>query len=179
MQVVVYSSLGVFDPNDRTKPPSTACCQVRALSQVFTPAPNQVTTVPVNLPVVTEKVPPPGTNILRADSLALSVLARNVPVPADDTGNYVPLNGAPVGGIYGPALGPGEERLPPAGLSGFQLLLRADVTPAASREELAQIAPANRCAAGGQAAEVGAAAAATAPSGGLRPPGSAAPALTR
>lgn len=132
MQVVVYSSLGVFNPGNPSQPPSTACCQVRGLSQVFTPAPNQITTVPVNLPVVTEATPPAGTNILRADSLALSVLTRGVPVPAHNTGNYDALAGAPIGGIYTPALGAGEERTGPAGLVGFQLLLRADVTPAGS-----------------------------------------------
>lgn len=129
MQVVVYSSLAVYDPNDSTRPPAVACCQVRALSQVFTPTPNAITTVDVNLPVVAQLTPPPGTNIAQNDSLGLSVLAAGVPVPAHHTGVYDALAGAPIGGIYTRALGPGEERTAPAGLAGFQLLLRADVTP--------------------------------------------------
>ena len=98
---------------------------------MFTPAPNAVTTVPVNIPVVTEKVPPAGQNILRADSLGLSVLAPGVPVPAHNTGVFDPLQGAPAGGIWTPAVSPGQELLPGAGTTGFQLLLRADVRAAA------------------------------------------------
>ncbi len=131
MQVAVISALGTINPVtgrlDTSTPP--ACCQVRGLSQVFTPAPNGITTVNTNLPVITERRPAVG-NIIRTDSLALSVLAPGVPVPAHNTGNFDALRGAPVGGIYTPALRAREERLAPAGNLGFQLLLNAELSTA-------------------------------------------------
>lgn len=127
MRVVSYSALNKF-PIPLNQPP--ACCQIRGQSQVFTPGPNGVTTVNVNLPVVTEKVPPPPGDILRADSIGLSVLTPNVPVPAHNTGVYDALQGAPVDGVYVPQAVAGQERLAPAGLVGFQVLLRAELTPA-------------------------------------------------
>lgn len=126
MRVVSYSALNRF-PVPTNQPP--ACCQIRGQSQVFTPRPNGITTVNVNLPVVTERVPPPGGNIIRADSIGLSVLAPGVPVPAHNTGNFDALRGAPVGGVWFPQAIAGQERLAPAGLVGFQVLMNAELLP--------------------------------------------------
>lgn len=129
MQVVSFSTLNTF-PINPNRPP--ACCQIKGRSRVFTPRPNGITTINVNLPVVTERTPPVG-NIIRADGIGLSVLAPNVPVPAHNTGNFDALRGAPVGGVWYPAVQPGQELLSPAGLIGFQVLMRAELTPPGGR----------------------------------------------
>ena len=55
-------------------------------SQVFTPAAGTTTPVPVNLPVRADF--DPNLNAYVFDALGLSVLAPNVPIPANDTGDY-------------------------------------------------------------------------------------------
>ena len=61
-------------------PPPSICCTDVAESQVFTPAANSVTTLPVSLPVEVESNP--QTHTLALDFLGLSVLEDGVPVPA-------------------------------------------------------------------------------------------------
>ncbi len=64
---------------------SGGCCTVVAGSQTFTPAPNTVTVVPVNLPV--GRAFSADENVGEAvDYLGLSVLAPGVPIPVQDLG---------------------------------------------------------------------------------------------
>jgi hypothetical protein len=124
MQAIVFRSLR--DPNSTAQP---VCCQVQSLSTVFTPAPNAVTTVQVNFPVVNDRVVEPGLLALRFDTLALSVLALGVPIPAHNTGNFDPLTAQGGLGFYPAFSRLGEERVGPAGLAGYQLLVQGEWVP--------------------------------------------------
>jgi hypothetical protein len=69
--------------------PNDACCFPVARSQVFTPQPNAITNVAVNLPVKEDATPPPEdtTTIADFDTIGLAVLAPGVPVPLYYTGD--------------------------------------------------------------------------------------------
>jgi hypothetical protein len=122
MKVVVLRALR--QPN---APPDggAACCKLVAETQVFTPAANAITTLPVSIPVRHDLTPDPASGLYNFDQLALSVLAPGVPVPAHDTGIY---NGTgPVDNVYWPAWQQvGQERADGAGLEGYVVLLNAD-----------------------------------------------------
>jgi hypothetical protein len=124
MQIVVEEALRKDNPGDPGHP-TYACCKAINLSQVFTPAPNAVTTVAVNLPVRQDIAPDPASGYYVDDHLALSVLSSNVPIPASAEPN------ASVGGWL-PAWTQGQERCCPYGTSGFQILFNADWDPATS-----------------------------------------------
>lgn len=140
MQVVVLrairSALGPvdpmgFDPMGNPVPGpgvNVACCAEVGRSGVFTPAPNAITNVAVNLPVKADIVPNPITLAYDFDLLGLSVLAPGVPVPVHDTGNYQDITG-PASAIYFPAIGPQQERADTFGTVGYQLLMQADWVP--------------------------------------------------
>ena len=67
----------------------TGCCTGIRMSQVFTPAPNGVTQVAVNLPTETSIVNSSDGNPTAVFQLiGLSVLASNVPIPAHDLGQH-------------------------------------------------------------------------------------------
>lgn len=104
------------------------CCIVRFSSEAFTPAPNSVTTVRLpNVEVVNDRVPEPGSDALRFDAVALSVLAPGVPIPAHATGNIA--DGAL--GFY-PSMQVGQERYEGgAGIGGFVPLLNVEWVPVA------------------------------------------------
>jgi hypothetical protein len=129
MQVVVMRSF-----RDQSTPSApTVCCTEVARTPAFTPTPNAVTTIATALPVRRDVVPDPINNTLTFDSLALSVLAPNVPVPLFDVGDHRPGNfGIPQSVVFHPAVLPGEERFSIGGVGGFQVLLAADVTPSDS-----------------------------------------------
>lgn len=55
------------------------CCSLEEYGQQFTPAANQVTTVPLNMRFTEETDPDSG--IITNDVMALEVLAPNVPIP--------------------------------------------------------------------------------------------------
>jgi hypothetical protein len=123
VQVGVVRSLR--DPRSTALP---VCCIVQFTSTPFTPAPNAVTTVPLpNVPVVNDRVLEPGLQALRFDTIVLSVLAPNVPVPAHATGDQ---NDAAFG-LY-PAIAAGQERFEgTTALPGLVPLLRAEWVPTA------------------------------------------------
>ena len=122
MQVVVEQALRKDNPSDPGHP-TYACCQAIQLSQVFTPAPNAITTVPVNLSVRSDIAPDPASGYYVDQHLALSVLARNVPIPAStDSNSY--LTG------WFPAWRNGDERAGGYGTSGYVILFNADWDPA-------------------------------------------------
>jgi hypothetical protein len=121
MQFVVMRSLR--HPQSLADP---ACCFPVGASEVFTPAPNAVTTVPMNVPVRNDTDPASGIN--NYDHIAISVLAPGVPIPAFYTGDQS-LN-APTGGGFYPAYQPGTERTTGMfGVVGFQTLINADLEP--------------------------------------------------
>ncbi len=126
MQVIVLRSFR--DANSTAFP---VCCTEVGRTPPFTPAPNAITTIATALAVRRDVVPDPVNNTLTFDSLALSVLAPNVPIPAFDSGIHDPANfNAPQALVYHPAVGPGQEAFArSSGVGGFQVLLDADVTP--------------------------------------------------
>jgi hypothetical protein len=87
MQVVVMRAL--YQNTATPGHPNDACCFPVARSQPFTPAPNTITTVQVNLPVKEDQTPAPDdtTTIADFDTLGLAVLQPGVPVPLYFTGD--------------------------------------------------------------------------------------------
>src|SRR4029077_14694136 len=72
MQVVVMRAL--YRNTGNPGHPEDACCFPVARCQVFTPVPNRITAIRVNLPVREDATPPPNniTTIADFDSLALA-----------------------------------------------------------------------------------------------------------
>lgn len=118
MQIVVLRSLR--HPGSLG---DVGCCFPVGHSEVFTPAPNGITEVPMNVAARHDTDPASGVN--NYDHIALSVLAPGVPVPADYTGASLY---APSGGSMYPHYEPGTERVTGYGaLVGFQVLINADI----------------------------------------------------
>jgi hypothetical protein len=129
MQVVVEEALRKDNPSDPGHP-TYACCKAINASQVFTPAPNAITTVNVNLPVRQDIAPDPQTGFYVDDHLALSVLATNVPVPINVDSN--PNNSL---GFWFPAWQVGQERADSYGFGPYGVvLLNAEWVPAAGAD---------------------------------------------
>ena len=130
MQIAVFRSLRAPDVNPPPPAGGIVCCTIRFTSQVFTPAPNGVTTIRLpNVPVVNDRVPQPTPDprdrVLRFDTIALTVLAPNVPVPAQATRNL----GDGGFGFY-PGVQAGQERFEgTAALGGFVPLLNGEWVP--------------------------------------------------
>jgi hypothetical protein len=123
MQIAEEEALRKDNPADPGHP-TYACCKLVALSQVFTPAANAVTAVPVNFPVK-QDLAPEESGYYVDDHLSLSVLDEGVPIPAATDG------GAGVG-IWFPAWqSPGEERAGIYGTAGIAVLFNADWDPVA------------------------------------------------
>lgn len=118
MQIVVEQALRKDNPSDPGHP-TYACCKAVQLSQVFTPAPNAITEVPVNLSVRQDISPDPATGNYVDQHLALSVLAPNVPIPAaSDPGASF--------GAWTPAWTLGQERVDTYAGVGATILFNAD-----------------------------------------------------
>jgi hypothetical protein len=123
MQFVVMRSLR--HPQSLADP---ACCFPVGASQVFTPAPNSITTVPMSVRVRHDTDQASGIN--NYDHIAISVLAPDVPIPAYDTGDQ--SLSAPTGGAFYPHYTPGTERTTGMfGVVGFQTLINADLDTSA------------------------------------------------
>ena len=120
MQVVVEEALRQDNPGDPGHP-IYACCKAIDASRVFTPAPNAVTAVNVNLPVK-QSATPEESGYYVDDHLSLSVLNPNVPIPASTDPN------ASVE-VWFPAWRVGDERAGFSGTSGADVLLNADWDP--------------------------------------------------
>ena len=104
-----------------------ACCAIHAVSRVFRPRANAVTTIKVNIPVRHDtRDPRPGGEVLGIDAIGLSVLAAGIPVPVNDTLTANPRGGPPVA-VFPAARVPGKDvsRLA-IGTDRYELLVNAD-----------------------------------------------------
>jgi hypothetical protein len=120
MQIMVEEALRVNNPSDPGHPGYT-CCRAINASPVFTPVANQITEVPVSLPIRQDAAPDPVTGAYVDQHLSLSVLAPGVPIPAnlDPNGFF--------GGWF-PAITVGEQRTGIYGGQGAVVLFNADWT---------------------------------------------------
>lgn len=122
MQIAVEEALRKDNPVEPGKP-TYACCKLVALSPVFVPAANSITTIPVNFPVKQSLAPEPATGFYIDDHLSLSVLDEGVPIPAATD------SGAGVGIWYPAWQSIGEERAGIYGTAGLTVLFNADWDP--------------------------------------------------
>ena len=129
MQILVMRSLyqnNLADPGH----PFFACCFVEQYGPIFTPNPNAITTVPVALRMDEDPIPPPNDGITnaRGDFLALSVLAPNVPIPAnfDNASGFSGFAPAPNPQTT-PAPAP-NPIFPSTNGLGYHLTMNADLT---------------------------------------------------
>jgi len=118
MQAVVLRST-------RSTGVGTACCFFAASSQVFTPAPNAITAVPVRLPMRKDFDLSFGETI---DYLGISVLAPGVPIPGHDEGvpGDITRGGATA---WWPHVQPGDTRADGGGVGAFTPLIAGDMFP--------------------------------------------------
>jgi hypothetical protein len=128
MQIVVMRSLYQNKAGDPGHP-YFACCFVERYGPTFTPAASAVTPVAASLPMVEDPTPPPADTVTnaRGDFLALSVLAPNVPIPAnfDNASGYSGFAPAP-----SPATTPAPSPNPILASSsgfGYHILMSADL----------------------------------------------------
>jgi hypothetical protein len=102
------------------------CCRVPVESQVFTPAPNSINQVPVNLPVKNTVDVINGEPIETVDYLGISLLTLGSSAPA-----HVPPQGTNANTSYiAPAIRQGQERINDGTLGGNILLVNGEADPA-------------------------------------------------
>lgn len=102
------------------------CCRVPVESQVFTPAPNAINTVPVNLPVKNTVDVIAGEPIETVDYLGISLLTLGSSAPA-----HIPAGGTSANTSYiAPAVRAGQERIADGTLPGNILLVNGEADPA-------------------------------------------------
>ena len=115
----------------------TSCCSVVEVGQTFTPAPNSITTVPLNFAMTHDRIPAAlDARPAAQDLVAIEVLAPNVPIPGTWAnppfgGNFLQANY-----IYWPAftLNPnntGQNKLSDRGFSGFMPSYNLNFVPSA------------------------------------------------
>jgi hypothetical protein len=128
--VLVQASAQIFGEGE-AEHVQVSCCTDVAESPPFTPAPNSITTVPVDLSATNEFDPQSGT--LYLDYVALSVLEAGVPIPAA-TGVQETVEGEegeppaelePSDLVEAPALVPGQPAQEPQKGEGDLLLMDA------------------------------------------------------
>jgi hypothetical protein len=135
MRVAVLESLRKENSGE------AACCIGRAESAPFTPQPNAVTTVSVDLPVsVTFNQ---ESKIHAFDGLFLSMDDSSTPIPANVANE---ANGGNCSGGWFPAVHPGQENFTgPYGVCGTTILLHAEWQPAAGTAAAGEAAPSPPC----------------------------------
>lgn len=118
MQIAEEEALRKENPAEPGKP-TYACCKLVGLSQVFTPAPNAITEVPVSFHVK-QDIAPEESGYYVDDHFSLSVLDKEVPIPlAEDPNAGV--------GIWFPAWQTvGEERASTYGTCCGMVLFNGD-----------------------------------------------------
>ncbi len=104
------------------------CCNVPVESQVFTPRPNAINTIPVNLPMTNTVDVINGEPIENVDYLGISLLSLGSSAPA-----HIPPGGTSANTSYiAPAIRQGQERIPDGTLGGNILLVNGEAQPASS-----------------------------------------------
>lgn len=121
MQIAEEEALRKDNPADPGHP-TYACCKLVALSPVFTPTANSITTIPVNF-AVKQDLAPEESGYYVDDHFSLSVLDKNVPIPAASDPN------ASVGIWYPAWQAVGEERAGNYGTGGAMVLLSGEWDP--------------------------------------------------
>ncbi len=102
------------------------CCRVPVESQVFTPAPNSINTVPVNLPVTNTVDVINGEPIETVDYLGISLLTLGSSAPA-----HIPPGGtSATTSFIAPAARQGQERLQDGAFGDNILLVNGEADPA-------------------------------------------------
>ena len=123
IQVVTLRSLSDAPTPGGGQPAPAQCCIVQTAGPVFTPAPNAVTTIRLNLAVQNNQN---AQGVGTFDAIALSILAPNVAIPAHDE----TAQGANTfSNVFSPAVQPGTQNANRNGVQGVQLLLHADFVP--------------------------------------------------
>jgi hypothetical protein len=101
------------------------CCRVPVESQVFTPAPNSINAIPVNLPVKNTVDVIEGEPIETVDYLGISLLSLASSAPA-----HIPAGGTSANTSYiAPAVRAGQERIADGTLGGNILLVNGEAQP--------------------------------------------------
>ncbi len=104
------------------------CCFVPVESQVFTPAPNRMNEIPVNMPMVNTVDVNNGEPIETVDYLGISLLSQASSVPA-----HVPQGGTSAQTSFiAPAIRQGQERLADGTFPDNILLVNGEAQPASS-----------------------------------------------
>ncbi len=130
MRLVVMRSL--YENTITPGRPNDACCIPVAQSQTFTPAPDAITTVPLDLPMREDPTPAETdiTTIADFDTLTLAVLSTGVQVPLYATGDTYLGSPAPADFYWDTAspstITPGFS----TDSGGWAVDLNADFTPA-------------------------------------------------
>jgi hypothetical protein len=114
-----------------------ACCSVEQVGPTFTPAPNAITTVPLNFPMTHEPIQPAlalGTTIAQ-DMVAIEVLAPDVPIPGTWANPPFGPNFVQANYMYWPAFtvtpGFAGQNKKGVGFSGFMPSYNLNFVPAA------------------------------------------------
>jgi hypothetical protein len=102
------------------------CCSVPVESQVFTPRPNAVNEIPVNLPVKNTVDVINGEPIEVVDYLAISPLSLDSSPPVN-----VSAGSSANASFIAPAIRAGQERLNDGTLPGRTVLVNAEIEPCA------------------------------------------------
>lgn len=104
------------------------CCVASAESQIFTPAPNAISTVPVRVPVKNTTVVVDNEQIEVIDYLGFSMVTRAGHVPAH-VAQQGALGGSASMSFIAPAMRAGQQRLQDGAFQGVTPLLNADFEP--------------------------------------------------
>jgi hypothetical protein len=106
------------------------CCSSPVESPVFTPPPNSIVTVPVDLPVVNTVQVVDGESIEVVDYLGISMLDLNSSLPVHQaTSEADPAASAGLT-YFIPAMRAGQETFEPGSVFGYMPLVNADYDPA-------------------------------------------------
>ncbi len=112
-------------------PAGIICCTMPAESQVFTPAPNSINEIGVNIPVVNTVENIDGEPVEVVDYLGISVLSLGSSLPVHVAGGAEP-GASSTTSFFAPAARAGQERLSDGSFGGVTPLINADYEPAGS-----------------------------------------------
>ena len=127
---MVFSVIRVLRSQAGSPPSGAICCTAPVESQVFTPAPNTVNEVPVNLPVTNTVEDIEGEPVEVIDYLGISMLDLSSSLPlhratsAGDPAVSVGLS------YFIPAMRAGQQELQAGGLTEFVPLINGEYQPA-------------------------------------------------